>query len=150
MKETVLSVYESYGSHKKSNKLRERFSKQFSVGQSHTNSPIVSEKDLCRSNLARSIYRHVGVLADVNTTRRLNAFFPREILSAPSLSCDPMPPHTAVSKYDDDFFADCEDVFAYRPRTRREREADARMLARMIPDANVRNQIQVKQLFIFI
>lgn len=103
-----------------------------------------SVKSLVQSELARSIYRHVAILSDANLIRQLNAFFPREILNMPSLSCDPLPPLSRVSEYNDSFFSSCEDIFAFRPRTRREREFDARQLARMIPDANVRHQIQVK------
>ncbi|EJD00754.1 DUF654-domain-containing protein [Fomitiporia mediterranea MF3/22] len=143
LKETALSVFNSYDL-KKPNALYERFCKQFKVGNDSRSAP--TPQDLYRSDLARSIFRHVGALADANTTRRLTAFFPRDILDAPALSCDPLPPHTAVSHYNDEFFADCEDVFAFRPRTRREREIDARNLARMIPDANVRHQLQVKQI----
>lgn len=143
LKETTTLAFGEYDAKKRKNVLRERFTKQFRVENLATDSRMAA-LDLHRSDLARSIYRHIGALADANTTRRLTAFFPREILNAPSLSCDPLPPHTAVSRYDDDFFADCEDVFAFRPRTRREQEVDARMLARMIPDANVRHQLQVK------
>ncbi|KAL5530807.1 hypothetical protein ACEPAF_7065 [Sanghuangporus sanghuang] len=132
LKETALSVFNAYRPMKSTDGIHGRFSKLFGMESS----------DLVRSDLARSIYRHIGALADANTTRRLTAFFPREILNAPSLSCDPLPPLTAVSRYDDAFFAECEDVFAFRPRTRREREIDARNLARMIPDANVRLQLQ--------
>ncbi|KAL5488434.1 hypothetical protein ACEPAI_6552 [Sanghuangporus weigelae] len=132
LKETALSILQTYHPKKSNDSMRGRFLNLFGTESS----------DLVRSDLARSIYRHIGALADANTTRRLTAFFPREILNAPSLSCDPLPPLTAVSRYDDAFFAECEDVFAFRPRTRREREIDARNLDRMIPDANVRLQLQ--------
>lgn len=65
-------------------------------------------------------------------------------MEAPSLSCDPIPPLTRVTEYDATFFAGSEDVFAFRPRTRREREADGRMLAQMIPDAAIRQELQVR------
>jgi hypothetical protein len=131
-KEIVISEFKSYGSKSKKDWRRQSLERQFGSGN-----------DVTESNLARSIYRHIVTLTDANATRRLMAFFPRELLHAPSLSCDPLPPTTKVSQYDDAFFAGCEDIFAFRPRTSREREVDARNLARMIPDANVRNQLQV-------
>ena len=62
------------------------------------------------------------------------------------LACDPLPPSTAVSKYDEAFFEGVEDVFAgggRRARTRRERALDERRLAQVIPDAAFRRQLQV-------
>ncbi|KAH8115679.1 DUF654-domain-containing protein [Phellopilus nigrolimitatus] len=140
-KETAISVFEAYRANKKLHPLRERLVKQFGNKIDEYTGGAAAQ-DLIHSDLARSIYRHTGLLADANAARRLTAFFPRELLHAPSLSCDPLPPLTAVSAYDDQFFSGCEDIFAYRPRTRREREIDERMLARMIPDVNVRHQIQ--------
>lgn len=121
LKNATLSVFRTYGSARKPS------------GGSNIFNP----------NLSRSVYRHIVTLTDANAVRKLTAFFPREILLAPSLSCDPLPPLTAVSQYDGDFFRGCEDIFAFRPRTQREREMDARNLARMIPDAAVRQQLQV-------
>lgn len=135
-KTTVLSLYENsqFASIKP---MQNQISNQYGLVDG-------SVKSLVQSELARSIYRHVAILSDANLIRQLNAFFPREILNMPSLSCDPLPPLSRVSEYNDSFFSSCEDIFAFRPRTRREREFDARQLARMIPDANVRHQIQVK------
>lgn len=95
------------------------------------------------ATLSYSIYRHATLL-DATTTRRLTAFFPPAVLKAQSVSCDPLPPLTAVNQYDQEFFGATDDVFAFRPRTRREREADARNLERLIPDAAVREQLQVR------
>ncbi|KAL1698609.1 transcriptional repressor TCF25-domain-containing protein [Schizophyllum commune] len=90
---------------------------------------------LSDNTLQHSIYRHVLVLEN----RPLFAFIPRAVLSARSLACDPLPPPTALTAYDDAFFRGVEDAFV---RTRREREADARRLARLVPDAGFRQQLQ--------
>ncbi|KAI5830065.1 DUF654-domain-containing protein [Schizophyllum commune Tattone D] len=90
---------------------------------------------LSDNTLQHSIYRHVLVLEN----RPLFAFIPRTVLSARSLACDPLPPPTAITTYDDAFFRGVEDAFV---RTRREREADARRLARLVPDAGFRQQLQ--------
>ncbi|KAF5364015.1 hypothetical protein D9756_001067 [Leucocoprinus leucothites] len=87
-----------------------------------------------------SFYRHVFVL-EANF-RRLLAFIPPEVLKEKTLSCDPLPPKHAVTAYDERFFEGVEDLFAYRPRTRRERELDRRRLAQMIPDAGFRQQLE--------
>lgn len=92
-------------------------------------------------NSRYSIYRHVVVLE--TSYRRLFSFIPRYVLDARSLACDPLPPKDAVTSYDDKFFEGTEDLFAFRPRTRREREMDRRRLAQMIPDAGFRQQLEV-------
>lgn len=96
--------------------------------------------------LALSVYRHAYTLPDANLARQLTAFFPQEIKHSSWFSYDPLPPRDAISYYDDNFFEGTQDIFAFRPRTRRERELDQRNLARMIPDANVRHQLQVKHM----
>jgi len=95
------------------------------------------------TNIHFSIYRHVATLTDSNLSRRLMGFVPKQIFEASqsNLACDPVPPQSSVSRYDDDFFRGTSDVFAAQPRSRRQREADERDLARMIPDANVRRQL---------
>lgn len=137
-KEVAISTYTSFSS--KPHALRERLTRQFTPPQTAGN----AQSPVLRSELARSVYRHAVGLADANAARRLTAFFPREILNASSLSCDPLPPLAAISLYDNKFFDGSEDIFAFRPRTRRERELDARNLARMIPDRIIRDQIQVR------
>ncbi|KAJ3575698.1 hypothetical protein NP233_g923 [Leucocoprinus birnbaumii] len=87
-----------------------------------------------------SFYRHVFVLEA--SFRRLLSFIPQEVLKEKTLSCDPLPPKNAITAYDEKFFEGVEDLFAYRPRTRRERELDRRRLAQMIPDAGFREQLE--------
>ncbi|KAI5117523.1 hypothetical protein M0805_009531 [Coniferiporia weirii] len=144
LKEMAISVFQKPRADDNPHPWRLRIERQFRmrVRTMDEHGPDVVVTYLLHSDLAKSIYRHAISLADANTARRLTAFFPPKLLNAPSLSCDPLPPNTAVSTYDDEFFADCEDIFAFRPRTRREREIDARNLERMIPDVNVRHQIQ--------
>lgn len=98
-------------------------------------------------NLRYSVYRHIVVLEA--SYRRLFSFIPRYVLEGRSLSCDPLPPKDAVTVYDEDFFEGTEDLFALRPRTRREREMDQRRLAQMVPDAGFRQQLEVRLLSLF-
>lgn len=93
-------------------------------------------------NLRYSVYRHVVVLE--SSYRNLFSFIPRFVLEGKSLACDPLPPKDAVTLYDDKFFEGTEDLFAFRARTRREREMDRRRLAQMIPDAGFRQQLEVR------
>lgn len=79
--------------------------------------------------------------------RRLFSFIPKQVLEAKSLACDPLPPLTKISEYDDEFFKSVEDAFSSRSRTRRQRAVDERRLAQMIPDAAFRQQLQVGSLF---
>jgi hypothetical protein len=68
-------------------------------------------------------------------------FIPRAVTSARQLACDPLPPPTKVSEYDDRFFEGAEDVFGLQaPRSRRQ---EARILERLIPDAAFRDQLVV-------
>ena len=99
-----------------------------------------------------SVHRHILVLE--STFRRLFAFIPQTslggITAGGGLACDPLPPATAVSKYDEVFFEGGEDVFVVggrRARTMRERALDERRLAQVIPDAAFRQQLQVHCLF---
>lgn len=69
------------------------------------------------------------------------------VTASGALACDPLPPATAMSKYDEVFFEGVEDAFSgggRRGQTRRERALDERRLAQMIPDAAVRRQLQVR------
>lgn len=92
-----------------------------------------------------AIYRHVIVLE--STCRRLFSFIPRDVTSAKSLACDPLPPPTSVTTYDQEFFKGVDDLFTLRARTRQERAADERRLERLIPDALFRGQLQVRYQF---
>ncbi|KAF7305287.1 hypothetical protein HMN09_00779900 [Mycena chlorophos] len=90
-------------------------------------------------NLRYSVYRHVVVLE--STHRRLFAYLPPEVLNVKSLQCDPLPPPTSVTSYDDDaFFAGVADLrsFAVGPSPAQRR----RLLERMIPNAALRDQLQ--------
>ncbi|KAF7329293.1 hypothetical protein MKEN_00190300 [Mycena kentingensis (nom. inval.)] len=96
-------------------------------------------------HLRYSIYRHVMVLE--STHRRLFAYIPPEVLNTKALQCDPLPPPTAVTLYNDAFFAGVEDLRSFAPvvsRRMRERAAqhEARVLAQMVPDAGLRAQLE--------
>ncbi|KAJ6544301.1 transcriptional repressor TCF25-domain-containing protein [Mycena capillaripes] len=92
-------------------------------------------------NLRYSVYRHVMVLE--TSYRRLFSYIPQEVLAAKSLQCDPLPPPTAVTSYDDAFFQGTEDLRTFMPAlTTRQRAQEGRILAQMIPDPNVRQQLQ--------
>ncbi|KLO13821.1 DUF654-domain-containing protein [Schizopora paradoxa] len=124
LKESVKDVLPSIGQ-AGSQKYSKRFVTQFQSTKS--------------SAVKRSICRHAFLLSDANTSRRLTSFFPPSILRGSAhLSCDPLPPETAISRYDDVFFEGSEDIFASRPKTRREQELDAQNMARVVPDAQRR------------
>ena len=95
--------------------------------------------------MRHSIYRHVFVLEQTHAqpqNRALTAFIPPDITQGRHLACDPLPPHSALSTYNADFFAGCEDPFAVNPtRSRRRTQAEERALARLIPDAATRAEI---------
>jgi hypothetical protein len=98
-----------------------------------------------------SVHRHILVLE--SAYRRLLAFIPRTTLdsvtASGALACDPLPPVTALSRYDENFFAGVEDLWAgggRRSRTRGQRLQDERQLAQVIPDAAVRRQLQVRRI----
>jgi len=89
-----------------------------------------------------SLYRHLVVLE--TTHRNLFPFIePRVLQDARGLTCDPMPPPTAVTKYDPEYFSNVDDLQSFTARrSRRDRALDERRLAQMIPDANFRQQLQ--------
>ncbi|KAJ7165632.1 transcriptional repressor TCF25-domain-containing protein [Mycena crocata] len=92
-------------------------------------------------NLRYSVYRHIMVLE--TSYRRLFSYIPQEVLSVKALQCDPLPPPTAVSSYDDAFFEGIEDLRTFMPTiTARHRAQQGRVLAQMIPDAGMREQLQ--------
>jgi hypothetical protein len=98
------------------------------------------------ANLRYSVYRHVMVLE--TTYRRLFSYIPQEVLNVKALQCDPLPPPTAVTSYDDAFFEGTEDLRTFMPAiTTRQRAQQGRVLAQMIPDAGVREQLQVRIAF---
>lgn len=131
LKSVVLSALSSMD--KVPSILRNRFDLLFPASTSTAESP-----------LALSVYRHC-LLSDHNTARRLTAFFPRSVMAAPNMSCDPLPPKTSLNFYDGTFFTGAEDPFAHRSRTRRQREMDDRILARILPDAQLRGQLIVSR-----
>lgn len=96
-------------------------------------------------NLRYSAYRHIMILG--SGYQSLISFIPREILNAKSLACDPLPPPTAVSQYDDEFFKGTENS---PPRSRQDLLADERMFQRLVPDALFRAQLQVSKRFSYI
>ncbi|KAJ7740604.1 transcriptional repressor TCF25-domain-containing protein [Mycena metata] len=92
-------------------------------------------------NLRFSIYRHVMVLE--TSFRRLFSYIPKEVLAVKALQCDPLPPPTAVTLYNDAFFEGTEDLRTFMPAaSTRQRAQQGRILAQMIPDAGVREQLQ--------
>lgn len=66
------------------------------------------------TSLRYSVYRHILVLDA--PFRRLFSFIPREILEGKSLACDPLPPPTALSHYDEEFFRGVEETHSERRR----------------------------------
>ncbi|KAF7331094.1 hypothetical protein MVEN_02449700 [Mycena venus] len=91
-------------------------------------------------NLRYSIYRHIMVLE--TTYRRLFSYIPPEVLNVKALQCDPLPPPTAVTLYDDTFFEGTDDLRTFLPTlTMRQRAQQDRLLARMVPDAAMRAQL---------
>lgn len=99
-------------------------------------------------NLCESIYRHVMVLEA--SYRKLFSFIPSDLIAAKSLACDPLPPSISATSYDEEFFQGAEELVSLRTRSRRQRVADERMLAQLIPDAAFRAQMQVRLRFRFI
>ncbi|KAK0455688.1 transcriptional repressor TCF25-domain-containing protein [Desarmillaria tabescens] len=104
--------------------------------------PITNERKIfselfSHTNLQYTAYRHVMVLE----YRNLFRYIPREILARKSLDCDPLPPPTAVTNYDEAFFEGV-DINMHEPLTRRRRQAQERRLAQIVPDANTRAQIE--------
>ncbi|KAH9942612.1 transcriptional repressor TCF25-domain-containing protein [Amylocystis lapponica] len=105
---------------------------------SNTTEPYVRFTALAaHPQLMSSVYRHVIVLEA--SCRRLFSFIPRRVTNAKHLACDPLPPSTFVSVYDEEFFRGAEDALTVHPRGRR---ANERMLERLIPDPVFRRQLQ--------
>ncbi|KAG7092016.1 hypothetical protein E1B28_008399 [Marasmius oreades] len=106
----------------------------------HLYSPKCPTSDL----LSRSVWRHILVLE--SNYRSLIKFIPRSVVEARGLSCDPLPPPSRVTEYNTEFFAGVEEEEGgsggRRRMTRAQREVDERRLARLVPDAGFRRQIQ--------
>ncbi|PPQ68566.1 hypothetical protein CVT24_005578 [Panaeolus cyanescens] len=92
------------------------------------------------TNLRHSVYRHIMVLE--TSYRRLFSYIPRSVLDVKSLACDPLPPLTLKTMYNDDFFRGIDDPYTARMRSRRGRANEQQRLEQMIPDAAFRQQFQ--------
>ncbi|KAG2340016.1 hypothetical protein BDR05DRAFT_967416, partial [Suillus weaverae] len=62
------------------------------------------------TTLRYSVYRYIMVLEQ--SFRNLTPLIPRSVLLAKQLACDPLPPLTASSIYNDVFFAGAEEIFS--------------------------------------
>ncbi|THH13849.1 hypothetical protein EW146_g6417 [Bondarzewia mesenterica] len=87
-------------------------------------------------NFPTSVHRHIMVLGA--PAQRLLSFLPDSTVGGNSLACDPVPPATKVSEYDDAFFQGAEDAFVGATSRRQQQ----RLLEQMIPDAAARQQLQ--------
>jgi hypothetical protein len=91
-------------------------------------------------NYSVSVYRHVVVLG--SSAQRLLPFIPAHVINNNNLACDPLPPPTCKSQYDDKFFRGTEDAFGTSFR-RRSAAQTQRLLEGMVPDPVLRRQLQV-------
>jgi Transcriptional repressor TCF25 len=91
-------------------------------------------------NFDVSIYRHVVVLGP--SAQRLLPFIPAHIINKNNLACDPLPPPSFKSQYNDEFFRGAEDALATTFR-RRSAAQTQRVLEQMVPDPGFRRQLQV-------
>ena len=87
-----------------------------------------------------SVYRHVIVLG--SSAQRFLPFIPAHVINKNNLACDPLPPPSSKSQYNDDFFRGAEDVFATTFRHQSAARTQ-RALERLIPDPVFRRQLQV-------
>ncbi|KAF8505409.1 DUF654-domain-containing protein [Russula emetica] len=90
-------------------------------------------------NYGISVYRHVVVLG--SSAQRLLPFIPAHVINNNNLACDPLPPPTCKSQYDDKFFRGAEDAFGTSFR-RRSAAQTQRLLEGMVPDPVLRRQLQ--------
>ena len=88
-----------------------------------------------------SIYRHVVVLG--SSAQSLLPFIPTHIINNNRLACDPLPPSTSKSQYNEEFFRGAEDAFASSFNHHRTAAQTQRLLERLIPDPVFRRQLQV-------
>lgn len=91
-------------------------------------------------NFDVSVYRHVVVLGP--SAQRLLPFIPAHVINNNNLACDPLPPPTCKSQYDDNFFRGAEDAIGNSFR-RRSAAQTQRLLEGMVPDPVLRRQLQV-------
>ena len=89
-----------------------------------------------------SIYRHVVVLG--SSAQRFLPFIPAHVINKNNLACDPLPPPSLKSQYNDEFFRGADDVFATTFR-RQSATRMQRVLERLIPDPVFRRQLQVSR-----
>ncbi|KAF8075761.1 transcriptional repressor TCF25-domain-containing protein [Lyophyllum atratum] len=102
--------------------------------------------------LQYALYRHITVVEGAGAGGRLGVWIPRWAQAeAKGLACDPLPPGSAVTRYDEAYFRGTEDVFTLRGRGRGRgaegRREDERMLEGIIPDAGVRRRVLVGSSF---
>lgn len=81
-------------------------------------------------------------MVNESTCRKLFSFIPRNVLEAKQLQCDPLPPSSKVTEYDQEFFKGTEDVFMPRHRSRRDRAHDQRLMEQLVPDPVFRRQLE--------
>jgi hypothetical protein len=89
-------------------------------------------------NLCYSVHRHIVVLDA--PFRRLFSFIPREVLGGKSLACDPLPPPTSLSYYDEDFFRGVDDFSTEHRR----RLVNRQVMQQHIPDEILHQHLQVR------
>lgn len=87
-----------------------------------------------------SVYRHVVVLG--SSAQRLLPFIPAHVINNNNLACDPLPPPTCKSQYDDKFFRGAEDALGTSFR-RRSAAQTQRLLEGIVPHPVLRRQLQV-------
>ncbi|KAH9978158.1 transcriptional repressor TCF25-domain-containing protein [Lactifluus volemus] len=87
-----------------------------------------------------SVYRHVVVLG--GSAQSLLRFIPAGIVNNNSLACDPLPPSSWKSRYDEDFFSGVDDALTSTVRRPRNAAQTQRLLERLIPDPLFRRQLQ--------
>jgi hypothetical protein len=92
-------------------------------------------------NFDVSIYRHVVVLG--SPAQSLLPFIPAHVIGNNRLACDPLPPPSSQSQYNEEFFRGAEDAFATSINRQRSVAQTQRLLERLIPDPVYRRQLQV-------
>jgi hypothetical protein len=88
-----------------------------------------------------SIYRHVVVLG--SSAQSLLPFIPSHVINNSHLACDPLPPPSSQSQYNEEFFHGAEDAFASSISHHRSAARTQRLLEQLIPDPVFRRQLQV-------
>jgi hypothetical protein len=95
----------------------------------------------CGGDFDISIYRHVVVLGP--TAQSLLQLIPVHVINNNRLACDPLPPQSSKSQYNEDFFRGAEDPSASSFNRHRSAAQTQRLLERLIPDPVFRRQLQV-------